>query len=157
MNPTFINTKMTALAACICQNVEGADGFCFCGVMPGDSWYDMTTPGEDTGQAWVRLANMYPATNFGEPDTSLSNCTKGTGIELEIGVIRCFEIPDNGENPSQELLLELLDKQVIDAGALRTAVECCEHFEDYSLGVWSPIGPLGGIYGGVWTLTAQVF
>lgn len=154
----FINARLAELAACLCAQIDGGDSMCFCGVMPGEQWYDLTGECEDDqcGQAWVRVVNVYPSTVLGVPDTSFQNCGKALSFDLEMGVIRCWHIPDGGEAPDAAQLLSASDQQVKDMIDMRKAIECCESFEDYTLTVWSPIGPSGGIYGGLWNLTVGV-
>jgi hypothetical protein len=40
---------------------------------------------------------------------------------------------------------------------MRRAVACCLNSKDWILGGYAPLGPQGGVVGGVWTLSMQVF
>lgn len=154
----LLKAKLSALAACVCEKVTDSAGFCFCGVLPGEEWYDLTEgcDSETCGMAWVRVAGMYMSTEFGQQDLELNNCNKGVGLELEVGVVRCFPTEEDGSAPDQATLLAGSDQQMEDAVNILRAIECCESFDDYLIGLWSPIGPEGGSYGGAWTVTVGV-
>lgn len=147
--------RLELLAACLCAELDGGDTMCFCGVIAGETWYDLS--GEcDTrcGQAWVRVAGIYPATVLGQQDLTLRNCGKVLSLDLEIGAVRCLEVPDDGTPPSAAELLAASEQQMKDALAMRRAVQCCESFDEYILNLWTPIGPPSvALVGGTWTLT----
>lgn len=158
MDAARIKTALSLLAACVCEAVEGSEEFCFCGIMPGDQWYDLRGDCSEDGcaQAWVRVVNLYPSSTFGQQDVSLQNCGKTTELVVELGVLRCVTIPTGGDQPEASDLLSDADQQIDDAAALASALQCCESFEDYSLGLWTPIGPGVGGIGGFWTATVDV-
>lgn len=151
-------TQAAALAACLCAEVTDDEGssLCFCGVMAGDAVYDFAGIGEcgdgKCGQAWVRVVSIYPSTRLGEANTEARNCEVGMGADLEVGILRCWPVEDDGEAVSPEVMIEVAQQQLADELSLRTAVICCESLENYILGMWNPVGPEGGLIGGFYTV-----
>lgn len=141
------------LAGCVCAAVNSDNSLCFCGILVGTAPYNVT--GEckkKCGQAWVRLVSAYPSTVLGEADLTDNNCGKSLGLDIEIGVMRCFPIK---ETYKTEDLLAVSDKQVADMLAMRQAILCCDFEADVILGEYTPLGPEGegGHVGGVWNLS----
>lgn len=152
---------MMDLAACLCNELTPAGksdpGLCFCGVLPGDSIAaDVGFEcGESCGMAWVRMETAYPATNVGIPDADENTCGNFLGADLEIGVLRCIELPSGLEVPDAAELESVTAFQVGDMLAMRRAVKCCPALDDveYLLGTYLPLGPEGGVVGGIWTVS----
>ena len=146
---------MASIATCLC-NVLVTQGreTCFCGVVPGEVVsQDFAGNCEVAcGMAWVRLGNAYPSTTPGQADQTVSNCSKPLGIDIEVGITRCIEVDEDGNSPEE--LLEATDMQIQDMLAMREAILCCPDLsaKDYILGSYRPVGPEGGLYGGVWTV-----
>lgn len=158
-----INEAMAALAGCV---FDGLDPVCAATIILGDTddGQDDFQPDDedadcddDCSRAWVRVNGAYPANGIGvandEPNQS---CETLIGMDLEIGIIRCVEIEKNGEAPTATNLLAASIQNIRDMVAIRKAVLCCTHFEDYQLGDWTPTGPDGGRVGGYWTLAVLV-
>ena len=76
----------------------------------------------------------------------------GLGIDIEMGAIRCYEIPEDGEAIEPETMLVLAAEQHADMMAGWRAVECCD-MEGYNLATWIPAGPESGSLGGLWTVS----
>lgn len=155
----LILTYLAALAGCVCEKVNAVNETCFCGITLGDQYVSTSGIGdceEACGEAWVRITGAYPSTVVGQPNFNLDNCGASMGVDIEIGVLRCLEVPEGGEAPTPEQFLEAANVQIKDMIAIRDAVLCCEHFPSYILGAWTPIGPDGGLVGGSWTISVGV-
>ena len=155
--------RLVDLASCLCAQIaiDGLPGLCRCGLQPGAQVIGLPVGGdcgEECGQAWVRLASLYPSTSIGQPSTQQGNCLSALGLDVEMGVMRCVPIGDpNGDLPSEEDLAAATALQVADALSMRRAVSCCGDAEDWMLGQYAPQGPQGGFVGGIWTLSLLVF
>lgn len=160
---------MAAIAECLCAKVieNELPGLCFCGIIAGDQPYDATGIGEGCdeddpdsgcGQAWVRLVGAYPSTNVGQADVMPGNCTNGFGFDLEVGILRCIRIEEEGGILPAEEMLEAVQLQVADMLTMQAALLCCDGLEneDFILGQYTPMGPAGGLVGGTWLLSVSV-
>lgn len=154
---------LTDLASCLCGQINdpawGLRGVCFCGVVPGDqaiaAYVDNCD--DNCGMAFVRLINAYPAATVGQAYTQPDNCGVGLGLDIEMGILRCFaEGMDPEALPTEEQMLTAASNQYDDLMALRRAVLCCTTMspKEFILGAYTPAGPLGGVYGGTITLSA---
>ena len=152
--------RLTLLAADLCKTVtnDGEDPLCFCDVAPGEGVaHDYgfgDSCGDAQGMAWVRLMQEYPAVTPGEP--SLANCGTLRGIEVEVGLLRPYFIQEEGI--TSEIAVEAVRGQYEDKAMLRKVILCCEAFgkKDLILGTYVPVGPLGGIFGGIYQFVAVV-
>lgn len=157
-----ISDVLTDLAACLCAELtpegEEGPGLCFCGVLPGNqAALEYTWECDDLcGMAWVRLALSYPANGIGIVDERPSNCGAELGVDIEVGIIRCLELPEDGEAPDGATMLASSIEQADDIEAIRRAIACCSPLAEtgYILGPYQPYGPQGGIVGGWWTVYA---
>lgn len=152
---SIINPYLSALAQCAAEEVNANGNTCFSGVTVGDSFISMSGIGdcEDAcGEMWVRVATMYPSTSTGVAEVGQVNCHTSLGLDIEIGAIRCFEMHEGGEAPTAAELLAANMQSMDDAAAIYRAIVCCNHFPDVVVGQWTPIGPEGGMVGGIWTL-----
>lgn len=156
---------MAALAQCLCEKNTEYDlpGLCFCGIIAGDAPYDATGVGDcdddGCGQGWVRLSTAYPSTSVGIADITPGNCGKALGMDIEVGVLRCFPMGDNGEPSSEEEMLATSQLQIADMLMMREVIMCCVDIEsdDVVLGEYLPIGPEGQpLVGGTWRIAIQV-
>lgn len=105
-------------------------------------------------QAWVRVTSVqavYAQDSFGGGD-----CGAALSIGLEVGVTRCTEIPSNGEAPAESDVLAYALQAMTDMQAVYCAAMACEVWDSINSGQWTPSGPLGGQYGGVWTFEAEL-
>lgn len=153
---TLIWPALQALSACLCEELESKGllpGECFCGVLPGE----VAAQDYDQGQAWVRLVDAYPYTNFPNRDTTFSNCGKPLAFDVEVGVTHCYPTLDSGGRAaSQEQKFEAARLQLATMAAMRRAILCCTDDLIVVLGSYTPIGPNGNLVGGQWTVTLAV-
>jgi len=150
---TLIMPALVALHECFCAELtkSGLNDGCECIMLPGIG--DVAAePEPGKGFGWVGITSISPYSIFPQPDASLANTARPIMASATIGVIRCLEVSRNG--PSPESLLGYLDKQMADMAAMRRAVICCtDDSRDMVLGPYEPIGPEGGIFGGLWTVS----
>lgn len=154
-NPVF--DAISALATCLCAQIvaDGLPDVCFCGVIPGEAAAAMYQ-GECTkkcGMAWVRLITVTPASGVGVPSEQPGNCSVGIGYEAEMGILRCTPIGTATTPPTQAQLLGAAELQQADMMSMRRAVACCSGSKDWKVGVYTPMGPGGGMVGGAWSVT----
>ena len=102
-------------------------------------------------QAWVRVMSVH---SKGEESWG-GECAAVLVLDLEVGVLRCFEIPEKGEAPTASDVLLAAMQAMTDMNAIRTAALGCEVWDAIDVGEWSPMGPMGGQYGGTWTFTVE--
>jgi len=108
-------------------------------------------------QMWVRVSSIQPRTvdSFGG-----DGCSMTLRLDLEVGVVRCFPIMEEGEAPTATQVLEAHAQSMQDMSAVMCAALSCEAIEDRAdgleIGTWSPMGPTGGEYGGIWTFTLEI-
>jgi hypothetical protein len=157
--PNRIQDILDNLAICLCSQLldDNLPEVCFCGIMPGEDV--PVDPGDcagGCGQAWVRLATAYPSVAIGQPAQAPGNCTMGIGIEIEMGVVRCFDVGDGQTPPEPQELARAGRLQVADMLAMWRAVACCNSAKDFILGQYIPIGPQGGVVGGTLPLAILV-
>lgn len=160
-----IFTLVTDLAACLCAQINdeenGLAGVCFCGVVPGEAApidYASTCDDGVCGVAYVRMLSLYPSATVGMPNEQPGNCGVQTGVDIEVGIMRCFPMGEADELPTEADLMDATRLQIADAMALQRAVNCCPSLgsKDFILGPYVPAGPLGGVYGGTISLAAIV-
>lgn len=138
------------------------EGICSFGWTIGDSYVPFN-PDDDNdscdeeeavcSQMWVRVVQISPAVQDESWDGS---CSLVLQIELEVGVLRCVEIPEGGEAPTESGVLEAAMISMDDMNTIQCAGMSSEAFDSLTLGTWVPLGPSGGQYGGVWSFTAEV-
>lgn len=150
-----LTETLTSLAACLCAQitVDGSPEPCWCGVMPGQAaLFEPLGDHCEGGMAWVRLANAYPSVAVGQADTSLANCGSGTGIDVEVGIVRVIEIDEDALDEAANLAI--VEQQIKDMTTMRKAIQCCGAISprDVILGSYTPYGPLGAVVGGTWTV-----
>lgn len=145
---------MVQLAACLQVELENDEApVCWVGTAPGDGVVadNAGCGGGKCGQAWVRLGTGYPSTRTGVQDSTVANCAKPLGVDLEIGVLRCFDVNQNTGGPKDPAAVT--KRQVADMHAMRRAVTCCDMTNtDYILGSYRPAPVQGGVTGGFWLL-----
>lgn len=160
-----ISTLLTDLAACLCVGLDDSPALCWCGVIPGTGVVaEMgfgcgTESGDPCGVAWVRLGNSYPAAAIGEISRN-EGCGEFLGLDIEVGVLRC--VPVAGEDgvsmPGRAEQEAMFMQQMEDLSIMRKAISCCPALSHlgYRLGTYQPAGPLGGLLGGVFTVSTLV-
>lgn len=158
--PNLVFDRLTDLAACLCAQIEkdGSPPTCFCGVIPGDTAVADYAGDCDVacGMAWVRLVSSYPAVGVGRVDETAGNCSASLGFDVELGIMRCINVPEDGGPPSDAELLESTRLQTADMMTMWRAVACCPSLssKDFMLSGYQPMGPLGGMVGGGFTIRA---
>lgn len=141
---------------------EALEDVCSYGLTIGEGYVPFDPDPEDEceedeaacSQAWVRVMGVTP---FGGVDSfGGDSCSVALRLELEVGVLRCIEIAEDGEAPSASDVLVAAMQSMTDMLALQCAALECDVWESVDLGTWSPSGPLGGQYGGTWTFTVEL-
>lgn len=149
---------LVQLSVCLTQTITdaGLPVPAFLGILPGSMIAADYCGDEECGQAWVRLATVYPSQNFPNPDDSAVEPQSYLAYSIEVGILRCAPMPaDDGTPPSVAEQLESARLQMADMSAIRRAIQCClDQLErPYLLGSYDPIGPEGGCVGGSWSFT----
>lgn len=121
---------------------------------PGDS---ITLDTEADMVVWVRLIGSTPT--IGTPgDVTMNDCYWGLGHDIEMGVLRRSPMPDEAVGeiimPEPEDITAASDAQYQDLGAMQRALHVARSHFEFLPGTYAPSGPLGGFYGGTWSLTA---
>lgn len=99
-------------------------------------------------QTWVRVesAGLTP----GDEGWGGNTCAGEMSLVLEVGIYRCIEIPERGEAPSATDVFVAAMQAMEDMQALYCAASSCDVWSSFSVGMWTPLGPSGGQYGGSW-------
>jgi hypothetical protein len=120
------------------------------GVVPGDAVVADYGDGED--MAWVRLVTSYNSEFVGVVDERVGACATGFGVELEVGILRCFSPDPQGLEDHE--LLAMAEIQHLDMMTIRKVLICTQAYgeKDFILGAYRPLGPMGDMYGGAWTV-----
>lgn len=153
-----ISTAVVAFLGCIS---EALPDICSIGWTIGDSYVpfdpddgDESCDEEDVycSQAWVRLTDVTPIDqeSFGD------DCSTVMRIGLEVGVLRCVEVPEDGEAPKATDVMVAAMQSVEDMNRIYCAAMDCEVWHAIDAGQWLPNGPMGGQYGGIWTFTVEI-
>lgn len=140
--------------ACVGESLEQ---MCSYGLTIGEDYVPFDPdPDEDCdvscSQAWVRVTGVTPIAEEGWS----GDCATVLSIGLEVGVLRCLEIPDDGEAPTASDVLMAASQAMTDMNSIFCAAMACEVWESINVGTWTPSGPLGGQYGGIWTFTVEL-
>lgn len=165
---------LVAFTGCIANAVPD---ICSYGLTIGESYVpfdpddDEPCTAEDVqcSQMWVRVENIVP-TAINEESFDGQQCDVTLSVNIEVGVLRCIEIPEGGEAPKTSEVLAAAITAMRDMQAIQCAALNCKTTRTYpngeetevdiwasiDLGTWAPLGPLGGQYGGVWTLTVEL-
>lgn len=154
-----LHDALIEFTGCIGNALEGV---CSYGLTIGEVYVPFDPDEEDEceedeaicSQAWVRVDGVTPAPM--EPSFDGTDCAVVLRIGLEVGVLRCVEIPDKGEAPTASDVLIAAMQSMSDMLAIQCAAFSCEVWSSIELGEWTPSGPLGGQYGGIWTFTVEL-
>lgn len=154
-----LNAALIAFTGCV---GESLDDMCSYGLTIGETYVPFDPDPEDDcpeedaacSQAWVRVMAVNPS-NVGESFDG-SDCAVTLRLTLEVGVLRCIEIPEGGEAPTATDVMVAAMQAMTDMNAIHCAAMSCEKWESISHGAWTPSGPLGGQYGGVWTFDVEL-
>lgn len=158
-----INTALMAFTSCI---GESLDGICSYGLTIGAEYVPFDPDEEDgceddealCSQAWVRVDNVATSgsASWG------GDCAVEMVLTLEVGVLRCIAIEEDGEAPTATDVMAAAFQSMDDMNSIFCAAMGCETsegvhvFASIESGTWVPLGPLGGQYGGTWTFTATI-
>jgi hypothetical protein len=104
-------------------------------------------------QLWVRVTSVNPDASQGFDG---GDCAVVMSVGLEVGVLRCIEVPEGGEAPTATDVLAAALQSMEDMQRIHCAAMGCEVWSSISSGEWIPSGPLGGQYGGIWTFSVEV-
>lgn len=104
-------------------------------------------------QLWVRVTDVTP---IHQVEAFGGDCGAVLRIGLEVGILRCLEIPEGGNAPTATDVLVAAGQSMADMNAIYCAAMQCEVWDSISSGSWNPNGPMGGQYGGIWTFTAEL-
>lgn len=112
------------------------------------------------GLAWVRLAQVYPSSEFPDQDVDYSKCQKGWAVVVELGVARCAPVGDERTLPSCDEWVASVNDVTADAAALRRTVMRLRTLENFRhtmtiTGAWEPMTMEGGCVGGAMLLTVH--
>lgn len=121
---------------------------------PDEDDDECDTESVQCSQVWTRVMGAQPKDEgAGGWD---GNCALVMTLDIEVGVLRCVEVPDGGEAPTATEVMTAGLQAMADMKAILCAALGCDTWDDVEPGTWRPIGPLGGQYGGVWTFTVEI-
>ena len=156
-----LNAALVLLTGCIGSSF---DDICTYGLISGDTYVPFDPDPEDDGencdeygcgQVWVRIEQISAIT----PDSWDKNCSVSFRIEIEVGIIRCFEVPEGGEAPTASAMLGYAMQSNEDMNRIFCSAMSCDEvddeFDSIVAGSWLPLGPIGGQYGGTWSFTLE--
>lgn len=152
-----LNEALLQFTACVGESLTDV---CSYGITIGDSYVPFDPDPEDDceegeaacSQAWVRVMGITPTATTGFDG---GDCSATLSLDLEVGVLRCIETPEDGEAPAASDVLIASMQAMEDMKAIYCAAMSCEVWDSITAGEWSPTGPLGGQYGGIWVFTVQ--
>lgn len=159
-----LNAMLVSFTGCI---GEALDDLCTYGLTIGEAYVPFD-PDEDEAddeacddggcnQMWVRVMSINPKS---VDSFTGDGCSVTLAIDVEVGILRCFPIMEDGEAPTATQVLEAHMQSMTDMQAIMCAALSCDAIEEdanaINIGTWSPMGPMGGEYGGFWTFTIEV-
>lgn len=129
-----------------------ADGLCAIALYPGDGVpldYGVESCG---GMAWVRLVSAVPSATFPAAEVRVNNCATTLAFEGELGLFRPAPIiEEDGELPSDEAHIAAANAQYDDIELMyRVFNRVKSQIEFLIVRQYTPVGPQGGVVGGVW-------
>lgn len=152
-----LNEALVGFTGCI---GEAFDDICSYGLTIGETYVPFDPDPEDDcdeddavcSQVWVRVMDVNPTGS----DSWEGDCATVLRIGIEVGVLRCLDVPEGGEAPTASGVMAAALQAMADMNAIYCAAMDCEVWNSIESGQWSPSGPLGGQYGGTWTFTVEV-
>jgi hypothetical protein len=153
-----LNTALVMFTGCIGESL--AD-ICSYGLTIGETYVPFDPDPEDNcpddeaacSQAWVRVMGVNPTD---VPESFDNDCSVDLRLTLEVGVLRCLDIPEDGEAPTASDVLVAATQAMADMNAIYCAAMGCDVWDSIDSGSWVPTGPLGGQYGGIWTFDVEL-
>jgi hypothetical protein len=121
---------------------------------PGDETDDCGPEDTPCSQLWVRVTDVTPVAISETFDGS--QCAALLRLGLEVGVVRCIPIEEEGEAPKASDVMVAAMQSMSDMLLIQCGALSCEAWESINIGSWTPHGPLGGQYGGTWTFTVEL-
>lgn len=147
------------LAACVETQFaeDNRPKTCFHGVIPGEgvtALWAGECENDICGMTWVRMISAYPSNTTGVSDVTSNPCDLDLGMDVEVGVLRCTNVLIEDAETDEAESLEVSSDIMADMMSLRRAILCCFDADKSQriLGNWTPMGPLGMLVGGVWTV-----
>lgn len=146
------------------ERIGSALGVCSYGLTVGENYVPFD-PDEDDDceegeaacdQMWVRVDGV----SYGDAEPSFGggDCGGELTLSLEVGILRCIEVPEGGEAPTASDVLTSALQAMDDM----TTIHCAAMDDDEDLWTtiesvqWVPSGPLGGQSGGIWMFTVTL-
>lgn len=145
-------------------DAAGLERPCLVTVMPGQEVALDYCDHCDNGMAWTRLVSVTRLENQQAAVEQLANCGSGYTAVIEVGWMRggpTVGLDDTGsvvEVPSEEELRHAAIHQFADMTMMQRAlcrVTLSTRWKPKPV-EYSPFGPQGGCYGGIWTVTIPV-
>lgn len=157
MADTVFLPRLTALSQCLCEALAaaGVTKPCFCGLVGGEgapAELMLNCDESDCVVAWVRMGGVAVVPSNNGDATGFTPCTPQLVAACEIGIVRCFmPVAEDGSMSSPAEYLAAAQNQSDDMMLALKAVTCClPSKRDINVAGWLPIGPEGGVLGGVW-------
>lgn len=155
-----LHDALVEFTACIGNALED---ICSYGLTIGETYVPFDPDPDDEcdadevqcSQAWVRVIGVNPKPEAVE-NWAGEDCNLTLMMALEVGVTRCIEVPEHGEAPEASDVLVAAIQAVDDMRAILCAALGCDVWDSIKTGTWTPSGPLGGQYGGVWTFDVEL-
>lgn len=153
-----LNDALVQFTGCVAAAVPD---ICSYGLTIGESYVPFDPDEDDEcdadevmcSQLWVRVTSIMPQAQ----ESWGGDCAATLQIGLEVGVLRCLDIPEDGEAPTATDVLVAAMQANSDMAAIYCAAMSCDvpDFSSITSQGWTPEGPLGGQYGGVWNFTVE--
>lgn len=160
---TFVSRLHSSLIL-FTESIGSVLDVCSYGLTVGEAYVPFDPDPEDEcdeedaicSQVWVRVdSSSFPSTL----DSWEDGCGGELTLDLEVGVLRCVEVPEGGEAPSAADVLTAALQAMDDMNTIH-----CAAMENGGDGVdelwtsiesqqWFPSGPMGGQVGGIWRFT----
>lgn len=146
-------TNLSTILDSVHRNLDNED-LCIKFLSPGeDVDLDHITGGDCKGMIYVRLVTAFQSETF-PVAAEASRCDLPLTFECEVCVARPFLFGETLDHkpilPTQGEYAEKAAVQYADMLAMRNAVRALD-VEDSQLGTYTPFGPDGLTYGGIWS------
>lgn len=154
-----LNEALVTFTGCI---GEALSDICSYSLTVGESYVPFLPDEDDDcdddeefcSQVWVRVVSVNAVD---EPVEFNGRYGPGSmALDIEVGVLRCFDVPEGGEAPTATDVLAGAVQAMEDMNSVYCAAMNCEVWEAIESGQWIPSGPTGGQYGGTWSFSVTV-